>query len=162
ARHRRTHDERIELVVRDLESLLQLLELALDLRDLAHAQLLLLAIALGLQRLQLHEVIELILCGVTCFSRLELASSELLAARERALQTDDVVVDLRERFLVSDAVLFELRLVRLQLRDRLDEPALAVEHIELELRIGELDERLAGSDVVARLREHALDAAAFE
>ncbi len=88
--------------------------------------------------------------------------AECLVVVERALESHDVVLDLRERLLIVDAILFELGFVGLKLSERFDEPAFAIEHIELELRVAQLDEGLAFGDGVARLREDAFDPAAFE
>jgi len=90
------------------------------------------------------------------------ARDELIAPRERALQTDDVVIDLREGFLIGDAILLELGLIGLQLRDRLDQPPFPVEDVELELCIAQLHQRLTPGHSVPGLRKYPLHAAAFE
>ena len=150
-----------ELGARDLDVLVQLLELRRDLRQLPHAQRFLPLVALELDRLQSAVVVELVLHGVARFLRIREAAAPCGGSSARSSRTT-LYSMLRELLLVVEAVLLELRLPCLQLGDGFDEPRFAIEHLELELGIAEAHQRLVLRHHVAGLHEHLLDAPAFD
>ena len=83
------------------------------------------------------------------------------AAIQSALETDDVVVDLRQGLLIGHPVLLQLGLVGLRLGDGLHQPTLAIQHVQFQRRVAELHQRLARFHAVARLHQDVLDAAAL-
>ncbi len=134
----------------------------MNLRQLLHTEFFLPAVAFVLHWPHFHVIVQLVLHLVFDLQRFRIVGYENIPPGGRALQSSDVVIDLRERFLVRDTVLFELGFVRLQLGDRLYQSPFAIEHIELELRVAQLDQRLPLRHRIARLNEDAIDAPAFK
>ncbi len=134
----------------------------LDLRQLLASQIVLGAIALGLDRPGAQGVGQFIIDLIFQFDRFGATGRQGASALRRAVQTLDIVVDVRQGLFVGEAGLLQRRLVGLQLGYRLDQARLTFQHVEGQIGIAQCDQRLPLADLVARLDQDLVDAPTFQ
>ena len=107
-------------------------------------------------------VIQLVMDHLTGLAGDQAGVGQVVAPRRRAGQAGDVVVDVGGGLLIGQTAVLQLFLVGLQLGDGLDQPALAVQHVQLQAGVTKLQQRLPGLDHVPGLGVHLLNLPALQ
>src|SRR4051812_26944687 len=157
----RTYDQSIERSMNHIEVVAQDGKLPVDVGKQPVAKICLALVTVCLNRHQVLVVGQLVGDDIPLFRRFQAAGYQVVATGTRALQADQSVLHLRQCPLIRQLVLLEGYLILLQLRYRLVQLRLLLNHRQREVGITELDNGLALLNRVTWLNQHAVDAAAI-
>src|SRR5688572_15242628 len=111
--------------------------------------------------MQATVVRQLVRDFVTLLAGSRAASDQPFTSRGRACEGNESVLDLDQCAVVRKPILLECDRILLELRDCLIELRFLLNDGQREVRVAELDERLASLHAIAGFDEHTIDAPAI-